>query len=125
MSASVNRSCDDPSKEFLIWAVSAVGVFAWIIPVILLRSWVTTVLWAWYIVPGFNVPPIRMSIAYGATLLIHFVTPHVPDDKKKPWETIGWSIIVPIFSLTVGWIGSFFLGRRMGTGMSLLAEAAD
>lgn len=109
-SANVSKSYDDPFKESFIWMVAAVGVLVWIIPTILLRSWVTTVLWAWYIVPGFNVPPIRMSIAFGATLLIHFVTPRVPtDEKKSPWETIGWSILVPVFSLTVGWIGSFFV----------------
>ncbi len=110
MSATVSGFFDDPFKESFTWGFAAVVTLIWIIPVILLRSWVTTMLWAWYIVPGFNVPPIRMSIAFGVMLLIHFVVPRVPSDEKKPLpEMIGWSIAQPLFSLTLGWVGSFFV----------------
>jgi len=49
-------------KFLLFYAVSMlVGLFT---------AWVLTVLWAWFVVPAFNVGPISFWVMYGLTLLI-------------------------------------------------------
>lgn len=84
---------------------------AWIVPLLLLRMWVITMLWAWYIVPGFNVAPLRMSIAFGLSTIVTMLSPKRVSDKsgKAVGELVTESLINQLFPLAIGWAGSFFV----------------
>jgi len=48
----------------------------------LLRAYVTTRLWAWFVVPQFGVKPLTVLTAYGVFLLISVVICIIPPYKK-------------------------------------------
>lgn len=86
-------------------------IAAWIVPVLLLRMWVITMLWAWYVVPGFNVAPLRMSIAFGLSTIVVMLSPKRDSDKSGVplGQMATESVINQLFPLAIGWAGSFFV----------------
>lgn len=84
---------------------------AWIVLFLLLRMWVITMLWAWYIVPGFNVAPLRMSIAFGLSTIVVMLSPKRNSDKSGlPLGALATEAFInQLFPLVIGWAGSFFV----------------
>lgn len=108
MSATTNKA--DP-LTFYAGMIAPLLIAAWLLPVILLRAWVITMLWAWYIVPGFNVAPLRISIAFGLSTLVAMLTPGKDAVKEK--KTFATLVVMSFFNqlipLAFGLVGSFFV----------------
>lgn len=102
----------DPDISAAFWLGMGMPMLlaAWLIPAILLRAWVITMLWEWYIVPGFGAQPLRMSIAFGLSALVAMMTPsfHGKDDRTMAVK-LSMPFFGPLMSLLIGWIGSFFV----------------
>lgn len=102
----------DPEIDTAFWLGLGTPLLlaAWVVPAVLLRAWVITMLWGWYLIPGFGLQPLRMSIAFGLSILAAMMTPsyHGKDDRS-----ISVKLLMPfvgsLSSLMAGWIGSFFL----------------
>lgn len=107
--SALNREIN--TTTFYAGMVAPFAIVALVVPVVLLRSWVITMLWGWYIVPGFNVAPLRMSVAFGLSTIVVMLSPK--RNSKKENETFGMlatdALLNQLFPLLVGWMGSFFV----------------
>lgn len=75
----------------------------------IIKSFVISTLWHWYIVPFFHAAELPMAIAFGISLMINYI---IPRESFKDWKTgekIGYMILVPAVVLLFGWIGTFFI----------------
>ena len=84
---------------------------ALIIPAIILRAWVLTVLWGWYVVPAFGAEPLRIVHAFGLALLLSYAT-HRRLPKGQEDHGLISSLIygasLALVSLAIGWAGTWF-----------------
>lgn len=88
-----------------IWALSSI----W-------SGYVLSVLWGWFIVPTFHLPPLSVVTAIGIAIVVSYLTHQIDrdDDKKREWsetftKMIGWGIIKPLIALCFGWIVHLFM----------------
>lgn len=83
------------------------------VPAALLRGWVLSLLWAWFVVP-LGVPPITYLHAVGISLLASLLThKNSPADDaalekknahEKIVEGIATMLVGPLFVLLLGWL---------------------
>jgi energy-converting hydrogenase Eha subunit A len=79
-----------------------------LVPATLLNGLVIAVLWSWFVVGTFHLPPITVAEAIGMRLLVSLVTPTPHDDRPALvllLEDIARSLI--LFAL--GWAGHFWV----------------
>lgn len=76
---------------------------------VLLRGWVLTRLWFWFVEP-FGVSQLGIAQAIGLSLIAAMMT-DVPrgKDDREPVEKIAFPFLMPMFTLFFGWIASRFL----------------
>lgn len=76
-----------------------------VIPLILLRGFVLSTMWSWFVCP-LGIAPISFSLAVGLSLVVGLF--HVPDyyDKSlsESLKTVGMIYLGPIVSLIFGWV---------------------
>lgn len=108
-----------------------------VIPMMLLKAWVLTYLWAWFVMPMFDLPQLTLVHAMGFVLLVNFLrsagsnmsnykdrkkkeeqrSEQTPEEKKLEQEEAvgafgGWvlgSILGPLVVLLVGYILHLFM----------------
>jgi hypothetical protein len=91
------------------------GVVFSLILVSLIRGFVLTQLWSWFISPTFpGVPSLTIASALGISLLLGYLNPSYSPDSNEPFaKQLGTafmkSIMVGIFVLIIGWIYSLFM----------------
>lgn len=90
-----------------------VGLIA-IIPIsIVLRGWVLSILWRWFMVSAFHLPILSIPAAIGVSCVISMLTretSYAKEDEKYTWSTkffIG--LIGPFISLGFGWLVRLWL----------------
>jgi len=97
----------------IIFAIIALGIF--IFSVTVLRGYTLTVLWKWFIIPMFHLPPITMIQAIALMLVINFLFKDTKVDWKKKTEpseflsSIGTVILQCGMILLIGWIVTKFM----------------
>lgn len=82
-----------------------------------LRGYVLSVLWAWFIVPQFDVKPLGIVSAIGVALVVGWLakdTAPSPVKDKKPFletivEGVFLSIAMPLMILFTGYIVHLFM----------------
>ena len=77
------------------------------LPASVLRAWVLTKLWAWFVVPASNYGPITIASAFGALLVLSLFREAKTDDKTLLSDKIGISVIGSLMILSFGWLGTF------------------
>ena len=88
-----------------------------VVAAIIMRAWVTTILWSWFIVPVFHVPELTLPMAMGISLVIGmFITMQATKDidiksgKEAVFQKVfEKSFLEPLVTLGVGWIITLFL----------------
>ena len=96
--------------DFGMGVATPLIAFIYIAPACLWKAYVVTRLWDWYIVTGFGVPPLRMVIAYGLSVMAALMlTSAHGKDEREAWLKITMPFIGPAISLFAGWIGTFWL----------------
>ena len=84
-----------------------------IIPII--KGFVLSKLWLWFIVPIFQIQPLRVIEAIGIIFLINFIRlkRDKPDDSEEFWVgfayNIGFTIVMGCFALLFGWVVTLFI----------------
>ena len=89
--------------ELVIVLLAALPIFFFLM---VLRGYVLSQLWLWFLVPMFKLPEITVFGAYGICLIFSFLIPSRYDfetDKQK-LKTIIEGITFPFFVLLIGWI---------------------
>lgn len=87
------------------------------------NGYVLSVLWGWFIVPTFGVPPLGIVPAIGIALIVNYLTQRTKpiykekdDCEEKEKITgkqitycVGLAILRPSFALFLGWIVHLFM----------------
>ena len=91
-----------------------IGSVAGIIGLTIVRGWVLSVLWGWFIVPTFDLPELSIGIALGIVLIIgmfqgtnnikNFITNKQEYDKAKVKNQMIEQAWVPFLALLAGFI---------------------
>lgn len=93
-------------------------IFAMVTAAIVMRGWVLTVLWGWFIVPTFSLPELSIPAALGFTLIVSMFTQHLTNKKSESTgktkstlagEIMGTAIGGPLVVLLLGWIIKSFM----------------
>lgn len=78
----------------------------------ILRGYVISRLWAWFIVAAFGVPGIGIAIGAGLSLLVSVLTinPKVKVDESDTWwEGAFISTGISLYALGIGWVMARFI----------------
>jgi len=96
-------------------AFDCVGLLVFFVATIVLgavmNGYVLSVLWGWFIVPPFSVPPLSVATAIGLSLAIGMLVNREssPSGEKKDISdaiaaVVSRVVFAPLFTLFVGWI---------------------
>lgn len=89
---------------FLVVAAT-VGIVAIILVVTLLRGWALSILWGWFVVPIFGLPPLSVVQAIAIALMASMLThQYVPPKEKDTWGPWAQAFLGPLLALGMGWI---------------------
>lgn len=86
-------------------------VMAVAVPIALYYAWAASYLWAWFIVPSFNAPPLSILQIWGICLTLSMLRPRLDLEKKN---AEGWDggllalIIAPPTALGFGYAIKFW-----------------
>ena len=81
----------------------------------IINGFVFSKLWLWFIVPIFQIHPLRVVEAIGIIFLINFIKAKKDkeSDKDKFWETFATNMVFVVlmagFALLSGWVVMLFL----------------
>ena len=103
---------DNVVADFGLKMLIIAGLFLFVAPLAILRAWVLSWLWQWYVVPHFGVAPLPVAIAFGLALIASYIKASTSTVKKEYRETtLEWvsMFVNPLAALLIGWIGSFFV----------------
>ena len=80
----------------------------------LIRGFILTKLWAWFIVPVFHLPMLSLWQAVGVSMLVGYMTmqgktcyKNIEEDNLK---SLSINLLVPWFILFFGWIVHLLIG---------------
>ncbi|MEX1061603.1 MAG: hypothetical protein WEC39_00590 [Patescibacteria group bacterium] len=87
-------------------------IFLAAIPISILRGWVLTKLWAWFIMPVFGLPSLGIAPAIGFALIVGFFSS--VDSEEDPTvekfaELLLKGVITTFYFLVFGWLVSLFM----------------
>ena len=84
--------------------------------VLVWRAFAVTVLWAWFIVPLFALPPLSVAGAVGIMGVVALLVPNRADKtdlKDLPMEKVAGMAVTaaqfPAVALLVGWVAKLFV----------------
>jgi hypothetical protein len=99
------------SEGFLAGAIMLLLALVYLIPAFLLKAWVLTKLWGWYLVPFFGARPLSLPLAFGLATIASFLVPAHPQcEKDQKWYiSASRPFMAPLFDLLAVWIGTFWL----------------
>jgi len=105
---AIDKPLPDSTTSSLIFSVLAVPVL--IFGLCIVRSYVISTLWGWYVVPFFSMQPMPMVIAFGLSLMISYLTPfnHTADTRTSSAK-IQYAIYQPLVAILLGYIGTLFM----------------
>lgn len=99
-----------------ITVIGLLGVaVGWVVIGTILRGWVLSILWKWFIVSAFGLPALSISAAIGVSIvasLLTFQYIYSRDDRsdsEKIAGGLGVSIGAPLLILAMGWVVKQFL----------------
>lgn len=85
---------------------------------VLLRGFVLSTIWQWFLTPTFGIPAPGVSMCIGILLIISFLTPDatiktrivngkIEGDQHS--ALLSQAIVAPLFTLLFSWIVTFFI----------------
>lgn len=80
------------------------------------KGYVISVLWGWFVVPAFGLPPLSVPLAIGVALIVTLMTHQNParqgagGGKKDDLAHAMWfAALLPLFGLGIGWVAKQFI----------------
>lgn len=79
----------------------------------ILNGWILTKLWLWFIVPLFDLGPLRIPYAIGLSIVVSFLTHQIDttksENKMSAGQQFGMVIMRPFMILLVAYIVKLFI----------------
>lgn len=85
------------------------------IPLAIWNGYALMVLWGWFVVPLFDLPPLTIAQAIGLSVLVGFLTHQrieSKEDEKPVEDTISavlFASVKPAMALLIGWIVTLWM----------------
>jgi hypothetical protein len=81
-----------------------------LIPLGLLRGWVISIMWGWFVVP-LGILPLSIVHATGLGVLITMLVLQKTSNSSEENEIEGYvaSVVYPIFFLGIGWLWNYLM----------------
>ena len=96
----------NPANIFLGLLIVLILVFSFSV----INAYVISSLWNWYVSTYFGIKEMTLPVAFGIGLIFaYFRGLPACKDERSLSEKIGSAIALPSFSITAGWIGTYFL----------------
>jgi len=73
------------------------------IPLAILNGWILTILWGWFVVPIFHLPPLTIAPAMGLSLLVSYMTKEYVNSEST-WKNVSITFTRPFMVLLIGYI---------------------
>lgn len=89
--------------------VAGIGVVGFVLAMAVVRAFVISMLWAWYVVPAFGLIAMSLPTAFGVGLLMSYLSQVHSRGERSTEETLRDVFLVPAGILLAGWIGTWFL----------------
>ena len=92
-------------------ATSCISVIGLLVIATILNGLVISVLWGWFMVPLFGLPPLAIAQAIGVGLVVALLTHQAQPYQQGNQDNMGLLIIFakPAMFLLMGWIVRMFL----------------
>lgn len=75
-----------------------------------IRGFVLSTLWQWFVIPTFGLAPLSIPVAIGIGLILSFTTHQSMDESSKnKSEKLFDAIVNPLIVLLIGWIITLFM----------------
>lgn len=94
----------------------ALAAILLMVPSIIWKGYVLTVLWGWFACPLFDLPKLHLAPAVGVALMASFLTHQYVDCQPKdeePGEKLAGLLVLsflwPLMALAIGWIAHLFM----------------
>lgn len=90
----------------------AAGAVVLLVANAVLRGFVLSILWGWFLVPVFSLPAISIPQALGIALVIGMLTGGIGTGNQSTDSAAAKVVIIilgPLFTLLIGWIYTLFL----------------
>ena len=99
--------------------ITVMGLLAlsaiWLVVGAVLRGWVISIMWKWFIVTAFGLPALSVVAAIGVSLVVstmtyqYIYTEDNRSDSTKIAGALGVTIGAPLLILAMGWVVKQFL----------------
>lgn len=74
------------------------------------RGYVLSVVWGWFMVERFGLPPLSVAQAIGVALVGAAITHHyTPTVEGKGGEALADVVLAPLTILAIGWVARSFI----------------
>lgn len=104
------RMAELNKESAIAGAIAVIVVPAYFVVGYVVEALCIVLLWRWYAVPVFHLPPLSIPQAIGLstiTTLMSFRT--VPPKEVDNWAYFRLVFVAPLLCLLVGWIARFWL----------------
>ncbi|MNL15671.1 hypothetical protein D3C87_1366730 [compost metagenome] len=98
------------SEKFGLGVLKLLGWVALLAASSVWRGYVLSILWGWFIVSAFGLPPLTIPLAIGVSLIVGFLTiRHTKEEQLEMPVRIWLTAAMPALVLLVGWVVTKFL----------------
>lgn len=107
MSESRKYTLGEVAMGGILGAIIIPAMFVVMVPFLLWKCYVLSVLWGWFIVPYFHIPQPPIWALYGLMMVVGMFRDVDTEEKetKTDWKKLFMSLTVsPAIALGVGWL---------------------
>lgn len=91
--------------SLFIFIFKVFGIVGLIIVASIIRGYVLSIMWGWFVVPIFNLPSLGIAQSIGIAMVIAMLThQYIPTKDKDNWQPWFNVLIGPWLALGAAWI---------------------
>jgi len=95
-----------------VFVVVFIGIGALLVPLAILRGWVLSILWGWFMVPVFGLPALGIAQAIGVGLVVTTFTHTGSSNCQKSKDHKAWHDLIGAFAGPLIGLGIGYVVRR-------------